>query len=90
MVAHGSVWWVRRGLKLYVLTDLVLGPILVGAGFLAFAVLIFGIAAAWHLGLPWPIAMTMVGLAWAAIFLGTRRATRWVLRLMRPTKTRMA
>jgi|HubBroStandDraft_1064217.scaffolds.fasta_scaffold21119_2 hypothetical protein len=83
MVAHGTYGLARRALKIYVLTDLVLGPLLVGAGLLAWALLIAGIAASWHLGVPWPLAMTAVGLAWAAIALGCRRVVRRVLGLMR-------
>jgi hypothetical protein len=73
----------RRVAKIYVLTDFLLGPVLVGAAFLGWALFIFGVAAAWHLGVPWPLAMAFVGIAWAAIILGSRRFARWVLTLMR-------
>jgi hypothetical protein len=86
MVVHGTYALARKAVKIYVLTDLVLGPLLVGAALLAWALLIFGIAASWHLGVPWPLAMTAVGVAWAVIVLGCRHVFRKVLVLMRTTK----
>jgi len=73
----------RRALTLYALGDFVIGPTVVGAAFLGFALFIFGVAAAWHLGVPWLLAMTAVGLAWTGIGLGTRRAVAWELHLIR-------
>jgi len=69
----------RRALALYALADLVVGPILVGAAFLGYALFILGVAGAWHWGIPWPLAMTAVGLAWVAIGLETRRAVVWTV-----------
>ena len=73
----------RKALVFYAVADFVVGPTLVGATFLGFALFIFGVAAAWHFGVPWPLAMTAVGLAWVAIALGTRRAVGWELNLAR-------
>ncbi len=66
---------------MYVLGDFVIGPTLVGAAFLGFALFIGGVAVAWHFGVPWPLPMTAVGLAWVAIALETRRAVVWELHL---------
>jgi hypothetical protein len=83
MVAHGRDGWARRAAKIYVLSDLVIGPILVGAGLLAWAIFILGVASSWHYGVPWPIAISAVGVAWAAIAIGCRRVVRWGVALMR-------
>jgi len=74
---------VRRALVLYALADFVIGPILVGAVFLGFVLFILGVAAAWHFGVPWLLAMFVVGLSWVAIALGTRRAVAWAVHLAR-------
>jgi Na+/pantothenate symporter len=68
---------------LYVLGDFVIGPTLVGAGFLGFALFIGGVAAVWHFGVPWLLAMAAVGLAWVAIALETRRVVVWELHFAR-------
>ncbi len=73
----------RKALVFYAVADFVIGPTLVGATFLGFAIFIFGVAAAWHSGVPWLLAMAAVGLAWVAIALGTRRAVVWELRFAR-------
>ena len=63
----------------YAVSDFVIGPLLVGAAFLGYALFILGIAAAWHFGVPWLLAMTAVGLAWVAIALCTRQLVAWVV-----------
>lgn len=73
----------RRALVFYAVADFVVGPTLVGATFLGFALFILGVAAAWHLGIPWLLAMAAVGLAWVGIALGTRRAVVWELHFVR-------
>jgi hypothetical protein len=74
---------VRQALVLYAVSDFVIGPILVGATLLGFALFIFGVAAAWHFGVPWPLAMTAVGGARVAIALGPRHAIVWALHFVR-------
>lgn len=82
MDRDGAWLLARRATRAYVVVDLVIGPTLVGAVFLGFALWVAAVAAAWHLGVPWPVAMAAVGLSWAGIALATRRAVRWESRFL--------
>lgn len=82
-MGHGGTWLLaRRATRAYLVLDLVIGPTLVGAVFLGFVVWVLAVAAAWHLGIPWPVGMTVVGVAWSGIALTTLRAVRWESRLL--------
>lgn len=67
----------RRATRTYAVVDLVIGPTLVGAAFLGFVVWVLAVAAAWHLGVPWPVGMVAVGVSWVGIAWVTLRAVRW-------------
>lgn len=77
----GDVAW--KAARYYVVFDFVLGPVYVGGIFAGFALFIFGTASSWYYGVPWPISMTAVGVAWAGIAVGLQAFTRWTLRWVR-------
>jgi len=73
---------IRRATRTYVVADLIIGPTLVGAVFLGFAVWVLAVAAVWRLGVPWPIGMVAVGVIWVGTAWATFRAVRWELGLL--------
>lgn len=77
MDGHGARLLARRAARAYIMVDLVIGPTLVGAAFLGFVVWVLAVAASWRLGVPWPVAMTAVGVSWVGIALSARRALLW-------------
>lgn len=52
--------------RYYVVSDFIIGPMLVAAGFLGAVIFEFGIAATWR-GVPAGLVIPIIGLAWVAI-----------------------
>ena len=74
---------VRRFALYYVVIDLMLGPLAVGAAFLGFTVWALGMDATLHYGFPWFPTMVAVGLSWAAIAIGSWKLSRRIVRVVR-------
>jgi hypothetical protein len=80
MVSHVWAHRARRGARFYVAGDLMLGPLSVVVAFGIYAAFVVG-ALAGPLFLPVPVAVFLIGLAWAGLaaawYAGARRILRW-------------